>query len=176
MLNYCYVYCSKCAVYNIATTVMQHHAHPQLRHFFPYYRPQVLGHGRDCQRNFNKEAGGQRKEAQLSQTVMALLMYTSITSGHSKEYATLQFEVHGDQLLPSQVRRLNAPNWITITERGDAKYIALSDYKMSKLCGCDHIVLGSDSHCSTIWGGTYNCAATTPQTTHPGRTSPNLHL
>ena len=72
-------------------------------------------------------------------------MYTSITSGHSKEYATLQFEVHGNQLPPFQVRRLNVPNCITITDWGDAKYIALSDYKMSKFCGCNHIVLGSDS-------------------------------
>lgn len=115
---------------------------------FPYYRTDVLEVVRECQADFNSKADtgkNRREKAQLSQALLALLMYTAITPGRSKEYTTLKFEIHKDQLPPLQERRPNAPNCVHITEGGDAGYMALSDHKTSKRYGCDHIMLGTDS-------------------------------
>ena len=73
-------------------------------------------------------------------------MYTAITPGRSKEYCTLQYEVHRNELPPLHAsRRPNAQNCLHITEKGDAGFMALSDHKTSKHYGCDHVVLSGDS-------------------------------
>lgn len=56
--------------------------------FFPYYRPDVLKAVRECQTDFSDiaDTGKDRKQkALLSQALLALLMYTAITPGCSKE-------------------------------------------------------------------------------------------
>lgn len=99
-----------------------------------------------CQEEFNKVPDRKKQKAQLSQTLLALLMYTAITPGRSKEYATLQFEIHRDQLPPYQARRsLNAPNCVHILESGDAAYMAIGDHKTAKYYGCDYIQLETDN-------------------------------
>ena len=98
-----------------------------------------------CQDEFKNEKT-RKKKAQLSQSLLALLLYTSITPGRSKEYSTLQYEVHSGQLPPLHASgRPNAPNCLHVTERGDAGYMVLSDHKTSKHYGCDHIMLSTDS-------------------------------
>lgn len=86
-----------------------------------------------------------KKKAQLSQSLLALLLYTAVTPGRSKEYCTLQYEVHGNQLPPLHTVRPDAPNCLHVTEKGDAGFMALRDHKTSKHYGCDHVVLSGDS-------------------------------
>ena len=72
-------------------------------------------------------------------------MYTAITPGRLKEYCTLQYEVHGDELPPLHARSPSALNCLHITEKGDAGFMALTDHKTSKHYGCDHVVLSGNS-------------------------------
>ena len=121
-------------------------AHPTLTSCIHplHYRPEVLDVVQQCQEEFLNEKT-RKKKAQLSQSLLALLMYTAITPGRSKEYCTLQYEVHGDELPPLHARSSSALNCLHITEKGNAGFMALSDHKTSKHYGCDRVVLSGDS-------------------------------
>ena len=85
-----------------------------------------------------------KKKAELSQALLALLMYTAITPGRSKEYFTLQYKVTDS--LPSPITNdPKAPNMFFVTELGDRAEIILSDHKTAKHYGWDHINLTQDS-------------------------------
>lgn len=107
-----------------------------------HYRPDVLTAVQECKDNFTAETNN-KKKAELSQQLLALLMYTSITPGRCKEYTTLKFEVHEE--LPALRANPEAPNCVHITARGDAAAMVLADHKTSKRYGCDHILLSGNS-------------------------------
>ena len=107
-----------------------------------HYRPDVLTAVQQCKDDFTVETNS-KKKAELSQQLLALLMYTSITPGRCKEYTTLKFVVHED--LPAMRVNPEAPNCVHITARGDAAAMVLADHKTSKRYGSDHILLSGDS-------------------------------
>lgn len=125
------------------TTTLAYHTLTSCIHPL-YYRPEVLAAVQQCQAEFLKEEA-RRKRAQLSQHLLTLLTYTAITPGRSKEYWTLHYEVHTDQLPPLHATTPHAPNCLHITDKGDAGFLALRDHKTSKHYGCDHVVLSGDS-------------------------------
>ena len=103
-----------------------------------HYRPDVLTAVQECKDNFTAETN--IKKAELSQQLLGLLMYTSITPGRCKEYTTLKFEVHEELL----ALRANPKASMHITARGDAAAMVLADHKTSKRYGCDHILLSGN--------------------------------
>lgn len=98
---------------------------------------------KQCQEDFDEETNKKRK-AEISQELLALLMYTAITPGRCKEYTTLQVVIHRDTL-PPMIENPEAPNCIHITESGDAAHMVLADHKTYKNHGGDRIVLKQDS-------------------------------
>ena len=85
-----------------------------------------------------------KAKAQLSQKLLALLIYTAITPGRCKEFMTLKFHIHNDCLPPLEATPL-ASTCIHMTAKGDAGEMVLDDYKTSSHHGCDRILLSANS-------------------------------
>ena len=96
-----------------------------------------------CRDDFTPESN-ERKKAEFSQELLALLMYTALTPGRCREYTTLDFKVHKDSL-PPMTAKPEAPNCIHIAGSGDAAHMVLADYKTSKHHRCDHVLLSGES-------------------------------
>lgn len=96
-----------------------------------------------CRDAFAQETKRRRK-AELSQELLALLMYTALTPGRCREYTTLDFRVHEGSLPPIAADH-DSPNCIHIAGRGDEARMVLADYKTATHHGTDHILLSGDS-------------------------------
>lgn len=103
---------------------------------FHIYRGQVLDAVKEQKKAFHDETAS-RKKAQESQRLLALLFYTALPPGRSKEFQTLHYAVHGN--LPSPTVDNGRPNCLHITSDGKEAYILLADYKTHKHYG-DHFV------------------------------------
>lgn len=103
----------------------------------------MLSAVKKCRETFLRETDRKQK-AELSQELLALLMYTAITPGRSKEYATLHVEIHEDTL-PPLTENPRVPNCIHLTRAGDAGCMVLADHKTAKHYGSARIILHQDS-------------------------------
>lgn len=81
------------------------------------------------QQTFDEVAGPKRK-AMKSQRLLALLYYTALPLGHTKEFHTLQHQVF--DTLPRPTIDPQMPNCLHITGDGREVYILLGDYKSHK--------------------------------------------
>ena len=107
------------------------------------YRQDVLKVVQQCRDAFAKETKRRRK-AELSQELLAVLMYTALTPGRCREYTTLDFRVHEDSL-PPITADAESPNCIHIAAQGDEARMVLSDYKTAAHHGSDHVILSGNS-------------------------------
>lgn len=100
------------------------------------YRDEVLAAVRD-QRGVFEGATGSRRRAQESQKLLAMLLYTALPPGRTKEFQTLHVAIH--DTLPQPVVNHAKPNCLHITADGRRAYLLLGDYKTHKSYG-DHFL------------------------------------
>lgn len=81
------------------------------------------------QQTFDEAAGPKRKPMK-SQRLLALLYYTALPPGHTKEFHTLQHQVF--DTLPQPTIDPQMPNCLHITGDGREAYILLGNYKSHK--------------------------------------------
>ena len=99
-------------------------------------RDEVLAAVRE-QKGCFEGATGSRRRAQESQKFLALLLYTALPPGRTKEFQTLHVAIH--DTLPQPAVDQARPNCLHITADGRRAYLLLADYKTHKSYG-DHFV------------------------------------
>ena len=92
---------------------------------------------RECHDEYSHATGPIRR-AHASQALLGLLMYTAITPGRVKEYATLELKVV--KVIPPMEANVTK-NIIQVEEKGGKAMLVLGAHKTAKHQGADHVIL-----------------------------------
>ena len=96
-----------------------------------------------AQRRIFEETTVTRRKALESQKFLALLFYTALPPGRTKEFQTLHVAFH--ETLPRPVVDQEMPNCLHITTDGSEAFMLLGDYKTHKAYGDHFLPLEKDS-------------------------------